>query len=131
MLAQEKAIEEAKAAGALIPTFPSILSSDQIPKSKTVSTKVPPGTDDLPPLAPETIGLMTPEAAHNLRKKLKGMDRYAQEAEERAVVAELTSATDTARKLGMLNTEVADGRKKRRDEGKATVGDTVSGWFGW
>ena len=131
MLAQEKAVEEAKAAGEPIPTFPSILSPNQTPISTPESAGVPLAPDGLPPLSPETLRVMKPEAALGLRKKLKGMDRYAREAEERAVVAELLSAIDTAGEIGMLNSEVADGRKKRREEGKATVGDTVSGWFGW
>ena len=135
MLAQEKAIEEAKAAGQPIPTFPSVLSPNETPVATTATeytgTSPPPVADDLPALSQETVRAVKPEAALELRKKLKDMDPYAREAEEKAFVAELRSADEAARKLELFNTKICDERQKRRDEGKATVGDTVSGWFGW
>lgn len=49
------------------------------------------------------------------------------EVEERSVQME-------ARAVGEMSAQVKqveEGRKKRREEGNGTVGDTVSGWFGW
>ena len=135
MLAREKAIEEAKAAGQPIPTFPSILSPNQTPIATTptesTDTSSPPVADNLPILSPETIRAMKPEAALGLRKKLMDMDPFAREAEEKAVMAELRSAEEAAEKLAMINTKMSEERQKRRDEGRATVGDTINGWFGW
>lgn len=49
------------------------------------------------------------------------------ELEERSVQMEARTAEDIAVRIK----EVEEGRKRRREEGKETAADTVSGWFGW
>lgn len=144
MLAQEASVEEAKAAGLPEPQFAPILSS--ISKSTTAASvsnnnstaSVPTATttatrqqlalkDDLPPLTPETQSLLTPASQAALRERLKGMTSMERELEERGVIMEAKAASETGKQV----TDIIGQRKKRREEGTATAGDTISGWFGW
>lgn len=142
MLAQEAAVEEAKAAGLPEPQFAPILSS--VPKSTTSTTATPMSNnnitttaapppappaskDDLPPLTPETQTLLNPASQAALRERLKGMTPMERELEERGVIMEARAASETGKQV----TDIIGQRKKRREEGKATAGDTISGWFGW
>ena len=137
MLAQEAAAEEAKAAGLPEPQFAPILSS--VSKSitannnttATATTTAPPpqptSKDDLPSLTPETQTLLTPASQAALRERLKGMTPMERELEERGVIMEAKAASETGKQV----TDIIGQRKKRREEGKATAGDTISGWFGW
>ena len=138
MLAQEEAIEEARATGNPIPQFPYIQSSGQRPrppKEPSSPAEAKGGTDstydDLPQLLPSTMKIIKPEAAQELRKRIKDMDPVSRELEERSVVAELEAARKTAQSYGKIMENMTEARKKRRAEGNATVGDTISGWLGW
>lgn len=138
MLAQEAAAADAKAAGLPEPQFAPILPS--VSKSTTTQTPVPDDTNtipgaaaavaskgDLPTLMPETQRLLTPASQAALRERLKSMTAMERELEERGVLMEAEAASETGRQV----TDVIEQRKKRREEGKATAGDTISGWFGW
>lgn len=50
--------------------------------------------------------------------------------EERAVEMEAQGGVDIAREVTRLREEELRGKRERRERGTATVGDTVSGWFG-
>ena len=146
MLAQEAAIAEAKAAGLPEPTFAPLLPS--LSKSTAAAAAAPlPSTndntttaaapsptasessskDELPTLMPETQELLKPAAQAALRERLKGMTPAERELEEKSMMMNAQAASET----GKLVTDIVGQRHKRREEGKATVGDTVSGWFGW
>ena len=134
MLAQEAAVEEAKAAGLPEPQFAPILSSvskstTAIPVPNNNSATTPPlaSKDDLPPLMPETKTLLTPASQAALRERLKGLTPTERELEERGVIMEARAASETGKQV----TDIIEQRKKRREEGNATAGDTISGWFGW
>lgn len=58
---------------------------------------------------------------------MKGMTPVERELEEKSMIMNAQAAGET----GKLVTDIIGQRQKRREEGKATVGDTVSGWFGW
>ncbi|MCJ1459402.1 hypothetical protein MMC28_009780 [Mycoblastus sanguinarius] len=138
MLAQEKAVEEAKASNSPIPSFPSILSSsaaaataaDVSPSPTSVparSTDPKDSKPDLPILSSETQKLLTAASQRALRERMKDMTPAEREVEEQSVIMEGTAASETGRQVAEIN----ELRKKRRAEGKATAGDTISGWFGW
>ena len=76
---------------------------------------------------PETQKLLKPAAQAALRERLKGMTPAERELEEKSMIMNAQAAGET----GKLVTDIIGQRQKRREEGKATVGDTVSGWFGW
>ncbi len=142
MLLQEAAVEEAKAAGLPEPKFAPILSSaaskpaTAIPvpnndDSNAATLPAPataaPSKDDLPLLMPETQTLLSQASQASLKERLKSMTATERELEERAVIMEARTARETGRQV----TDIIGQRKKRREDGKATAGDTISGWFGW
>lgn len=133
MLDQEKAIEEAKAAGLPTPSFAPILpsrsSTSQIPPAPTKTTAAPPSAKEieLPTISPEAQSLLTPIAQTALRERLKTMTPFEREVEERSAVMEATAASETGKQVA----DIMELKKKRREEGRATAGDTISGWFGW
>ena len=141
MLAQEAAAKEAKAAGLPEPQFASILpsvsksttarpiSSDTTPISKptTPAPAAAASKDDLPPLMPETETLLNPASQAALRERLKTMTPTERELEERGVIMDAKAASETGKQV----TDILGQKKKRREEGKATAADTISGWFGW
>ena len=152
MLAQERAVASAKAEGLPEPQFPPILPSSSlsssqpttttttttttsIPKDPTTAATPPPvpapapaasKKDDLPPLRAETRALLTPASQAALRERLKGMTATEREVEERGVVIDAEAAKETGKQVSDIMAQ----RKKRREEGNATMGDMISGWFG-
>lgn len=147
MLAQEKATQEAKAAGLPAPTFAPILSSDSagVSPSSSANTSaptfepaIPPSLgasktskdkklQELPRLQPATQSVLTSQAQQALRERLKDLTPVEREVEERGVQMEAQAVGEMSEQVK----QVEEGRKKRRDEGKGTAGDTISGWFGW
>ncbi|KAL9633211.1 MAG: hypothetical protein Q9164_004839 [Protoblastenia rupestris] len=132
MLDQEAAIEEAKAAGRPVPEFRSVLSPDQAPfptVAPTATASVEASTDDDPQLSPATIRSLTPEAAAALRKRLKPLDAFGRDAEERSTMAELEAAAETSREVDKISDERK--RKARAERGEADGGEKWGGWFEW
>lgn len=143
MMAQEAAIAEAKAAGLPEPQFAPMLpsvstSTTAAPASMhdptattTAITPAPPASgsskDDLPILMPETQAMLKPAAQAALRERMKDMTPTERELEEKGVLMSGKSTTETAQ----LMMDIHEQRKKRREEGKGTFGDHISGWFGW
>ena len=145
MLAQEKVVEEAKAAGLPAPEFPPILASQggaAVSPVQSPNTSCPPVSssqmtaaknrkekevEELHPLSPETQAVVKPELRQKVRERLKTMTPAEREVEERSIQMEAKTARDIALRMGA----VAEGRKKRREEGKGTAADTLAGWFGW
>lgn len=135
MLAQEAAIKEAEAAGRPVPTFPSIHSADQTPLPPSTNTPAASassgaGTEGLPALSPATVKALNPEAAMALRRKMKDLDPFARDAEERATMAELRAAGDAAREVKRFTGTADKEREKRGEKGTEAAKGTVGGWFG-
>ncbi len=129
MLAQEKAVEEAKAAGRPVPTFPPILSSSAATPQDPVATSSPSqmDKDELPPLSQGTAAYLTPESAMALRKRLKKLDPLEREAEQSSVIAEMEAAKETVRHID----DIRGAKDKRKQEGREPPEDRVKGWFTW
>lgn len=140
MLSQEKAIEEAKAAGQPVPIYAPILAPENTATTTAPTTSPTPSNaatstipapkdskPDLPALSSETRTLLHEPAQQKLREKLKDMTPSERELEERSVQMEARTAGDIAVRMR----EVGEGRKKRREEGKGDTADTIAGWFGW
>ena len=135
MLAQEAATAEAKAAGLPEPHFAPILANANTPtptppnnnNTNNYSDTAPISKDDVPPLTAETRELLTPASQAGLRERMKGMTAAERELEERGVLMEARAANETSKQM----TGIMEERKKRRENGTATMEDTISGWFGW
>ena len=78
-------------------------------------------------LSATTKALLRPESQEKLLKRLKELRPSEREVEERSVQMEARAS----REIGERVKQVEEGRKKRREQGQASVGDTISGWFGW
>ena len=149
MLTQEAAIEEAKASGLPTPSFGPILSPEK-PSStsqlqQTLNIQQPHVTSSAAAAAPAPIAepldaesgqyslsattkaLLRPESQEKLLKKLKEMPPSEREVEERSVQMEAQASREISERVK----QVEEGRKRRREEGTASIGDTISGWFGW
>ena len=132
MLSQEAAAAEAKAAGLPEPEFAPILSSvsrstnAKADVSRTASVPKAAATNALPDLAPETRALLTEAAQAELRARMKGMTPVERELEEKGTVMEVRMAREAEKEVSTVFGE----RKKRRESGTATMGDTISGWLG-
>ena len=134
MLAQEAAIEEAKATGLPTPTFAPILSPEK-PASTTQQPATPTSftaeagdvEEGEVELSATTKALLRPESQGKLLKRLKELPPSEREVEERSVQMEARASQE----IGERVRQVEEGRKRRREEGNASIGDTISGWFGW
>lgn len=144
MLDQEKAQKEAEEAGLPIPQFPPI-----IPKA-TAAVQSPAPSSLPSPVEPEAAAqtrsavdvseraeegkkrdYLTPEARAELKKRMKDKPEVVRELEEKAMRAEAESDASVAKRVIALQGSAKEQRQARRAKGEATVGDTVSGWFGW
>ena len=136
MLDQEKAQKEAEEAGLPIPQFPPMLQ-----KPRSAASAPPPVPASVEPKAAaqtrrpaEEMAQMdhlTPEARAELKKRMKDQPEVVRELEEKAMLAEAESDVSVAKRVSALQSSGMEKRKERREKGEATLGDTVSGWFGW
>ena len=135
MLDQEKAIEAAKQAGEPAPSFPPILSLSRaaITASPSPMPSAIPGNDAASQAEKDAkVKLrLTKEARDELKKRTKNQPQIVKELEERAMYSEAESDIGVQRRISELTKARDQARKERRERGEATVGDTVSGWFGW
>ena len=125
MLEQEKVIEAAKAAGEPVPHFPPIIPS----KATTAAPSSQP--DALPADDRITVDKLRPDVQAQLRKRLEGLNPEEKEVEEKAINAEIEAGERLARQIGTLFEQQAQSKKERREQGKETVTDKISGLFGW
>lgn len=127
MLDQEKVIEEAKAEGRPIPTFPPILSS----KAKVAK----PPTDTAPKTALEESQIqasdLTPKVQEALKKRLEGLSDDQRILEERAIKAEIRAGEQVAGHLTTIFEKQEAERRKRKEEGKETIADKMTSIFRW
>lgn len=127
MLEQEKAIEEAKAEGRPIPTFPPIMSSKSKISKATAETEPQATTEDNRAKASD----LSPKVQEALKKRLEGLSEDERILEERAIKAEIQAGEQVAGHLTTIFEKQEAERKKRKEEGKETIGDKVSSIFRW
>ena len=142
MLAQERAAEEAKAAGLPVPVFPPIVSAtttSPTPNPSSTTSQAP--RKDSPPSLPAeladlqvkpstTIDELKPSVREKLKSRLKGLTPEEKELELKAIGAEIAAGELLQRQIGELWDEQAKAKQARKEAGKATFGDTVNSWFG-
>lgn len=127
MLDQEKAIEEAKAEGRPIPTFPPLLSS----KSKVMAA--PTNTTTKATLEDNQVqpSDLPSKVQEELKKRLEGLSEDQRILEERAIKAEIQAGEEVAGHLTNIFEKQEAERKKRKEEGKETIADKVTSIFRW
>ncbi len=120
MLDQEAAVEAAKAEGQPTPTFPPILSKP--PKTKS-GIEVPFADAKLQPSD------LSEKVQKSLKKRLEDLPEQERELEERTIKAEIQAGEQVAGQLGSIYEKQAEERRKRKEEGKETIGDKLSSVF--
>ena len=124
MLDQEKAMEAAKEEGRPIPEFPPLLSSKKSNDDASSAT-APSFTENKtkPSDLPERVQV-------ELKKRLEGLNPEEREVEERAIKAEIQAGEEIAGNLGKIYQTQAEDRRKRKEQGRETIGDRISSIFG-
>lgn len=125
MLDQEKAIEAAKAEGKPIPSFPPLLS-----RSKTSTPSTVPSTQSTVEDNKTQPSDLPVSVQANLKKRLEGLNDEEREVEERAIKAEIQAGEQVATQLGSIYEKQAGERRKRKEEGRETIGDKITSIFG-
>ncbi|PBP25223.1 hypothetical protein BUE80_DR003664 [Diplocarpon rosae] len=120
MLAQEKAVEAAKAEGRPAPEFPPLLASS---RSK-ISAHASPEPNKLKPTD------LSPKVQAEFKKRLDGLSGNEKELEEKAINAEIQAGAQVAENLGGIYERQAEERRVRKEQGKETIGDKISSVFG-
>lgn len=123
MLAQEKAIEDAKAEGKPVPEFPPLLSRSSAKIAEAASPN------------PEEGGLKMTDLPAKVQagfsKRLEGLSGQEKEIEEKAIKAEIQAGEQVAKNLGGIYEKQADERQARKEQGKETLGDKLYSIFGF
>ncbi|KAL8934626.1 MAG: hypothetical protein Q9211_005129 [Gyalolechia sp. 1 TL-2023] len=151
MLAQEAAVAEAKASNAPVPSFAPLISAPASSSSSlspgqstpTISTGQPISASaaaTLESARPMSYEESTEVYLKKLNPKVRqgleeGWEKNKPSAEERLLEAkayamEAEAGVGVAYRVGYMMLDAQKGREQRRKEGTATMGDTVSGWFG-
>jgi hypothetical protein len=144
MLDQEKAQKEAEEAGLPIPQFPPIVPKPRSAVPSPTPSSLPSPTEHEVPAQTRRAAdsgevaaegkqrdYLTPEARAELKKRMKDKPEAVRELEEKAMRAEAESDASVAKRVLVLQGSAKEQRQRRRDNGEATVGDSISGWFGW
>jgi hypothetical protein len=128
MLDQEKLIEEAKAEGRPIPTFPPLISSSKTKVAKPAAQPVPVKVPDNTELNPADLPAPMQTSA---KQRLEGLEGEERKLEEMAIKAEIQASEELAGHLGSIYEKQAEERRKRKEEGKERIGDKIQSLFGF
>ncbi|KAL9037841.1 MAG: hypothetical protein Q9214_005521, partial [Letrouitia sp. 1 TL-2023] len=77
------------------------------------------------------LAQLKPDARNAFEKRWKDKPVGEQAVEARALAAELKATMGTGKQVQDMMLESKRGREERRAKGTASIGDTISGWFGW
>jgi hypothetical protein len=127
MLDQEKAIEEAKAEGQPMPTFPPLLSSKSQSTESATTSKPQAALED----NRVKVSDLSPKVQEALKTRLEGLSDDQRILEERAIKAEIQAGEQVAGHLTSIFEKQEAERKKRKEEGKETIADKVTSIFRW
>lgn len=145
LLAQERAIDAAKAAGEAVPTFPSISSALSAQNASRRGVPPSPSSEPFsqlsdptplaksePPAIEDEGDPLSPTARAVLIERLNKLPTAEErELEELAVTVEARTRLRTGSEITRLSKAQKEHRKERREQGVATITDRISGWFGW
>jgi hypothetical protein len=124
MLAQEAAMEAAKAEGKPEPKFEPLLSTPQ------VGAPTPNAQAGVSAIKEIKVSDLSEETQAKIRQKLDGLEGREKELEEKALLAEVKAGSQVADFLGNIYKERDEERIKRREIGKETISDRLTSIFG-
>ncbi|KAH9868555.1 hypothetical protein J1614_007627 [Plenodomus biglobosus] len=134
MLAQEKEIEEAKKEGRPVPKFESVLSKGNVVQamgggiSKSTAAR---GTEQQLDVEDVIWSNVKPDVRREYEKKLAELPPQEREVERMAVLGELRASQGVAKQVEETFISERIARMERKQNGQATIGDTIKSWWGW
>lgn len=126
MLAQEKAVAEAKAEGRAPPTFPPLMSHRPKFAASPEAELAQKDVQDDGILKPSDL---KPSIQEKFKERLKGLSPEQRELEQRAIKAEMRAGERVAEDLGNIYEKQAKERKMREETGKGTISDKLRSFF--
>lgn len=123
MLDQEKQIETAKAEGKTLPTFPPLISTRAA--NGAILPAIKANTESLEQNRVRVEDL-SPKIQAGLKKRLEGLSDAEREVEETAIKAEIQAGEQTKERLSRLWQSQDEERRKRKEQGKETMGDRIT-----
>jgi hypothetical protein len=136
MLQQEKMIQEAEKEGRPVPEFTSVLSKENVSaamKGQPLESKqvFPPASDESADISKEAwIGIST-KTREKYEKSIEKLTPVEREIERKALEGEVAATRAYSKHIEGAFVEERIGRLKRKEEGKATIGDIIKTWWGW
>ncbi|KAF2681292.1 hypothetical protein K458DRAFT_392085 [Lentithecium fluviatile CBS 122367] len=133
-LEQQRLIDEAKEKGLPEPQFESVLSKQNMARvaSGGQLTPMPRAASSEPDEEELNVWRhIKPESRQKYEKKLSELPPEEREFERKALLGELRAQTGMAKQVEQTFIEERINRMKRREEGQATIGDTIKRWWGW
>ena len=153
MLDQEKAVEEAKAAGLPEPTFEPLIQRKPVTNPFAAAASgmfarneagmnpppVPPSTDGQQqqqqppglPISGTQDSVLSPMARIALAERLKNSTQQERELEERAAETEVYDAAGVFMDVRKLQEKAKKERAERKEKGEAGIGDYIASFLGW
>ncbi|KAF1913766.1 hypothetical protein BDU57DRAFT_321485 [Ampelomyces quisqualis] len=130
MLQQEAAIEQAEKEGRERPKFESVLSRQNLARTMA-ATASQPNPYPSPQDENDVWSKIKPESRKAYEEKLAELPVEQQEVERMAVLGELKAQTGITKKVEEAFVEERLQRMRRREAGRATIGDQIKYWWGW
>ena len=130
MLEREQAVEEAKAAGLPVPTFPDIISSStSLASAQPQSTPAVGSSEDQP--LPAGFEGLKPKVKAQVRDRLKNLTPEEREVEEKALAMELAAGETIGKQINQIFDDQGKAKRLRKEQGRETVADKIGSIFGW
>lgn len=115
LMEQEAAVEEAKKEGKPVPKFEPLVPKPIVRITDEKAQEI----------------TLSPQLQKTLKEQLEKVPEEERHAEEEAIKAELRAKAEVAARVQVIWAEQAREKEQRRKEGRLTIGDRVSGLFGW
>ncbi|KAF2815226.1 uncharacterized protein BDZ99DRAFT_459156 [Mytilinidion resinicola] len=134
MLQQEKMIEQAKKEGLPVPEFQSVISKENLSaamKGNPLESKeifLESSGADVPE---DTWKGVPAKTRKNYEKSIEKLSPIEREIEKKALEGEIAATRAYSKNVEGAFVEERIHRLKRKEEGKATIGDTIKTWWGW
>ena len=130
MLEEERLTNEAKEKGEPVPAFAPLIAdqSGTLEAARGGFLRDGNGVEDS---TQQILAHLSAEKRAVLEKNLENLSPLEREVEEKAFAKDILLAEQLGRELDHKREQQMAERRRRKEEGREGVGDTVGRWFGW
>ena len=82
-------------------------------------------------LQTKELTMIDPKSRKEFEDRIKDMSTQEKEIEERVFAAEIAAKASAATQLEKQRVDALEAKRIRKEKGQESIGDRVSGWFGW